>query len=142
MRKATTGIQETVLQFGDVNFKLVDVGGQRSERRKWIHCFEDVSSIIFIASLAEYNLKLVEDTSLNRLEESIMLFRIILKNPWLQASSMILFLNKKDIFDKKIVFFNLKDHFSEYSGRYCDSLEAQDFILEKFTGAEKRGRYK
>ena len=60
-------VQETVLQFGEVHFRLVDVGGQRSERRKWIHCFEDVSSIIFIASLAEYNLRLVEDSAVNRL---------------------------------------------------------------------------
>ena len=60
-------VQETLLQFGEVHFRLVDVGGQRSERRKWIHCFEDVSSIIFIASLAEYNLSLVEDSAVNRL---------------------------------------------------------------------------
>ena len=60
-------LQETLLQFGEVHFRLVDVGGQRSERRKWIHCFEDVSSIIFIASLAEYNLRLVEDSAVNRL---------------------------------------------------------------------------
>ena len=67
MRRATSGIQETLLTFGEVNFRLVDVGGQRSERKKWIHCFEDVSSIIFIASLAEYNLQLVEDQTVNRL---------------------------------------------------------------------------
>ena len=60
-------LQETLPQFGEVHFRLVDVGGQRSERRKWIHCFEDVSSIIFIASLAEYNMRLVEDGAVNRL---------------------------------------------------------------------------
>ena len=60
MRKTTTGIQETVLQFGDVNFKLVDVGGQRSERRKWIHCFENVTSIIFLVALSEYDQILFE----------------------------------------------------------------------------------
>ena len=70
MRRATSGIQETLLTFGEVNFRLVDVGGQRSERKKWIHCFEDVSSIIFIASLAEYNLSLVEDVAVNRLGEN------------------------------------------------------------------------
>ena len=65
--KSVISMQETVLQFGEVHFRLVDVGGQRSERRKWIHCFEDVSSIIFLASLAEYNLSLVEDSAVNRL---------------------------------------------------------------------------
>ena len=39
---------------------MVDVGGQRSERRKWIHCFENVTSIIFLAVLSEYNQKLFE----------------------------------------------------------------------------------
>jgi len=140
MRRATTGIQETLLQFGDVNFRLVDVGGQRSERRKWIHCFEDVSSIIFIASLAEYNMCLVEDAKVNRLEESIALFVTIIKNPWLRQSSMILFLNKKDIFDEKIQYFDLKDHFPDYNGKFCDSIEAKDFILEKFTNPVKRLR--
>ena len=67
MMNAMLYLQETLLQFGEVHFRLVDVGGQRSERRKWIHCFEDVSSIIFIASLAEYNLRLVEDGAVNRL---------------------------------------------------------------------------
>ena len=78
-----------------------------------IHCFENVASIIFIASLAEYNLTLVEDPSVNRLEESVALFRTILKNPWLQSTpdavkSMILFLNKKDIFYEKIQYFHLR----------------------------------
>ena len=140
MRQATTGVQETCLPFGDVNFRLVDVGGQRSERRKWIHCFEDVSSMIFIASLAEYNLHLVEDSSVNRLEESIALFKLILKNEWLQQSSVILFLNKKDIFDEKIQYFDLADSFPDYHGKYCDSIEAKDFIVEKFLGTGRRHR--
>jgi G-protein alpha subunit len=40
--------------------RMVDVGGQRSERRKWIHCFENVTSIIFLAVLSEYDMILFE----------------------------------------------------------------------------------
>ena len=39
---------------------MVDVGGQRSERRKWIHCFENVTSIMFLAALSEYDQVLAE----------------------------------------------------------------------------------
>lgn len=39
---------------------MVDVGGQRSERRKWIHCFENVHSIVFLAALSEYDQILLE----------------------------------------------------------------------------------
>ncbi len=41
--------------FLDLNFRVFDVGGQRSERKKWIHCFEDVTAIIFIVALSEYD---------------------------------------------------------------------------------------
>ena len=34
---------------------MFDVGGQRSERKKWIPCFEDVTAIIFIVALSEYD---------------------------------------------------------------------------------------
>ena len=65
-------------------------------------------------------------------EESVALFTTILKNPWLRQTSMILFLNKKDVFDEKIRYFDLKDYFPDYCGGFCDSIEAKDFILEKF----------
>ena len=40
---------------------MFDVGGQRSERRKWIHCFESVTSIIFCTALSEYDQVLLEE---------------------------------------------------------------------------------
>ena len=41
--------------------RMFDVGGQRSERKKWIHCFEGVTAIIFIVAMSEYDLNLAED---------------------------------------------------------------------------------
>jgi len=41
--------------------RMFDVGGQRSERKKWIHCFEGVTAIIFIVAMSEYDLMLAED---------------------------------------------------------------------------------
>lgn len=40
---------------------MFDVGGQRSERKKWIHCFENVTSIIFCVALSEYDQVLLEE---------------------------------------------------------------------------------
>lgn len=46
--------------------RIVDVGGQKSERRKWIHCFENVTSLIFLASLSEYDQVLEERETIVR----------------------------------------------------------------------------
>ena len=45
----------------NLSFRMFDVGGQRSERKKWIHCFEGVTAIIFCVSLSAYDLVLAED---------------------------------------------------------------------------------
>lgn len=57
----TTGITETTFQVQGLEYRVLDVGGQRSERRKWIHCFENVTALIFIVSLSEYDQVLYED---------------------------------------------------------------------------------
>ena len=46
--------------------RMFDVGGQRSERKKWIHCFEGVTAIIFCVALSAYDLMLAEDEEMVR----------------------------------------------------------------------------
>ena len=58
-----------------MRFTVVDVGGQRSERRKWIHCFDDVRAVMFLVGLSGYNQLLFEDQTQNRMKESLALFR-------------------------------------------------------------------
>ena len=53
----------------DCVYRMFDVGGQRSERKKWIHCFEGVTAIIFIVAMSEYDLTLVEDQEMVRWQE-------------------------------------------------------------------------
>lgn len=54
-RKPTKGIHEYDFEIKNVPFKMVDVGGQRSERRRWFECFESVTSILFLVSSSEYD---------------------------------------------------------------------------------------
>lgn len=60
-RVKTTGITETTFIIGDLTYRMFDVGGQRSERKKWIHCFENVTAIIFLVAISEYDQVLIED---------------------------------------------------------------------------------
>ena len=47
---------------------MFDVGGQRSQRKKWIHCFDDVDCVLFVVALSEYDQVLSEDSSVNRMQ--------------------------------------------------------------------------
>ncbi|XP_068849523.1 guanine nucleotide-binding protein G(o) subunit alpha isoform X3 [Capricornis sumatraensis] len=115
-RVKTTGIVETHFTFKNLHFRLFDVGGQRSERKKWIHCFEDVTAIIFCVALSGYDQVLHEDETTNRMHESLKLFDSICNNKWFTDTSIILFLNKKDIFEEKIRKSPLTICFPEYTG--------------------------
>jgi len=130
-RSKTTGITETEFDIENMHFRLVDVGGQRSERKKWMHCFQDVTAAIFCVALSEYDLLLYEDESTNRMAESLRLFKEICNNKWFVNSSVILFLNKKDLFEKKIQEVDLNVCFPEYTGgKNYDN--ATEFIRQRF----------
>lgn len=115
-RVATTGIIDETFNVDGHNFQMFDVGGQRSERKKWIHCFEHVTAVLFVASLSGYNQMLYEDETQNRLKEALALFNKMCNNEWFQETAMILFLNKKDLFIEKLKTSQLSDYFPEYDG--------------------------
>ncbi|XP_043463267.1 guanine nucleotide-binding protein G(o) subunit alpha [Leptopilina heterotoma] len=135
-RVKTTGIVEVHFSFKNLNFKLFDVGGQRSERKKWIHCFEDVTAIIFCVAMSEYDQVLHEDETTNRMQESLKLFDSICNNKWFTDTSIILFLNKKDLFEEKIRKSPLTICFPEYAGAQ-EYGEAAAYIQAQFEAKNK-----
>lgn len=60
-RLRTTGITETIFDLSQLTYRMFDVGGQRSERKKWIHCFENVNCLLFLVAISGYDQCLVED---------------------------------------------------------------------------------
>ena len=133
-RVPTTGIVETTFTSGDNTYHLCDVGGQRSERRKWLHCFDDVKAVLFVASLSEYNMTLTEDDTTNRMEESLNLFQAICYNKFFDQASIILFLNKVDLFTEKInnSTQHLRLFFPNYAGPDHNVPAAQKFFRSQF----------
>ena len=76
-RKTTKGVHEFRLNISNVPFLFVDVGGQRTQRQKWLQCFDKVTAILFLASSSEFDQKLLEDKTMNRVEESRNIFDTI-----------------------------------------------------------------
>ena len=73
----------------------------------------------------------------NRMEESKALFKTIITYPWFQHSSVILFLNKKDLLEEKIMYSHLMDYFPEYDGKYSLKMShnRDNFTKEEFINA-------
>jgi len=103
-RIRTTGIVEHRFFIDNNDFRMYDVGGQRNARKKWIHCFQNVTSVIFVAAISAYDQVVVEDNKTNGLVEALNLFEDICTSRWFANTAMILFLNKKDIFQEKVCF--------------------------------------
>merc|ERR1711915_454737 len=96
-------------------FELVDVGGQRTERRKWIHCFQEVTAVMFIISLSDYNQTLYEDETTNRMQES------------------------ESLFEEKLKTASLTIAYKEYTGTQ-DFKEALAYIRFRFLNQNKNER--
>lgn len=134
VRAVTTGIVEEDMKIDNTNFHIVDVGGQRSERRKWIRCFDDVTGLIFVVSLIAYNQVLYEDESTNRMRESLQLFKktMIGKNgDNFKDACVVLFLNKDDLFKEMIKNYPITQCFPEYKGKLTEE-DQYNYIKQKY----------
>lgn len=137
IRSRTTGIVEKRYRINKHPFLIVDVGGQRSERKKWMHCFAEVTAVIFVAALSSYDQVLYEDDSQNRMIESLQLFEKMLALDTFENVDMILFLNKRDLFAEKIVNTKITCAFPEYQGPH-DEQNSFQYIKQKFLNCNKK----
>ncbi|KAF3490757.1 small G-protein GPA2 [Arthroderma uncinatum] len=133
-RLRTTGITETLFELGQINFRMMDVGGQRSERKKWIHCFEGVQCLLFMVALSGYDQCLVEDQTANQMHEAMMLFESLVNGEWFKRKPVILFLNKIDLFKEKLAISPVSRHFPDYSGRDGDFDASAKYFGDRFRG--------
>ena len=159
-RLRTTGITETIFDLGQLTYRMFDVGGQRSERKKWIHCFENVNCLLFLVAISGYDQCLVEDKDgvrvsprisggcctakdketnpsppplQNQMNEALMLWESIANSHWFTKSALILFLNKMDLFKEKLVKSPITDHgFTDYHGPPGDWRQASKYFMDKF----------
>jgi len=135
-RLRTTGISETVFDLGNLTYRMFDVGGQRSERKKWIHVFDNVQVVLFLVAISGYDLALVEDRNGNQMHEALMLFESIANSKYFEKSALILFLNKIDLFREKLSsgMSPISRYFPDYHGGPNDVIASQEFFAEKFKG--------
>ncbi|KDQ51103.1 hypothetical protein JAAARDRAFT_199327 [Jaapia argillacea MUCL 33604] len=116
-----------------VEWKIYDVGGARNQRQAWAPYFEDVNAIIFLAPVSAFDLVLAEDSRVNRLEDSLLLWKSVVSNKLLAGVNIILFLNKCDLLQAKLdAGVRLNDHMVSYGDRPNDYDSVSKYFRNKF----------
>lgn len=118
VRIKTVGITETKLKVGQITYNIVDVAGQKSERRKWLHQFETVTALIYVIAISSFDQVLAEDDSqTNRLQDAMKTFADVCQDKWFQKVNFIVFLNKIDLLTEKLAKTKFQQFISEYDGK-------------------------
>ncbi|KAI9345205.1 guanine nucleotide binding protein, alpha subunit [Obelidium mucronatum] len=138
VRTRTTTISETNFTIDNKIYTFYDVGGQMSLRQFWAPYFaDDLSAIIFVAALSSYDQMLLEDPTVNRMEDAIALFGSVCNNKLLQKTAIILFLNKVDLLQQKVESGTspVEKYFPYYTPR--DYKETGNWFKQKFHDQKK-----
>ncbi|KAI0299954.1 G-alpha-domain-containing protein [Russula brevipes] len=118
---------------GSSNWIIYDVGGARNQRHAWAPYFQDVNAIIFLAPISAFDQVLAEDPRVNRLEDSLLLWRGLISNKLLEGVPIVLFLNKCDLLREKLkAGVQLKKHLLTYGDRPNDYESVAKYIRNKF----------
>ncbi|TVY47961.1 Guanine nucleotide-binding protein subunit alpha [Lachnellula occidentalis] len=116
-RIRSTGSFSTIVKSSGITFRLFDTGGERSERKKWILEFEYLSILIFVVDISAYDLVLYEDHSVNRMQESLVLFDSLCNSRWFVNSDIILLFTKVDVLEQKFTKVPIGRYFLEFTGK-------------------------
>lgn len=124
VRLKTTGLCECTINIDSTKMTLYDVGGQRSESKKWVRCFHNTTAVIFLVGLDFFHSK-------QYMDETIDMFTHIWRSKWLADVPTLLFFNKYDSFVEKLKHYQLKDTFAGYTGEN-DPESALGYIKQVF----------
>jgi len=119
-------------------WQIIDVGGSRSQRATWMPFFDDVDAIIFLAPISGFDQVLVEDRTVNRLEDSVLLWKAVCSNKLLANVDLVLFLNKCDILEAKLnAGIRLAKYVRSYADRSNDIDTASKYFRGKFNAIHR-----
>jgi guanine nucleotide-binding protein subunit alpha len=116
LRIVTQSITHSEFKVQNTTFHFFDVSGLKSHRNQWKSYFDNVDAILFVVSLPSYDQMMVEEPDTNRMNDALVVFEQIVNDPVLSMPDIILFLNKVDLFKKKITISPINKFFPDFEG--------------------------
>ncbi|KAI0644624.1 G-alpha-domain-containing protein [Trametes meyenii] len=143
-RLRTMGVQEHRITFekgsdAGSEWLIYDVGGGRSLRHAWYPYFDDINAIIFLAPISCFDERLAEDKRINRLQDSLLLWKAVCSTKLLAKVQLILFLNKCDLLEKKLARgVRLADWVPTYGNKPNDVESVSRYFRSQFKDISAR----
>ncbi|ORY41926.1 guanine nucleotide binding protein, alpha subunit [Rhizoclosmatium globosum] len=135
-RELTQKITELSFQLQKSMIRVFDIGGIRGQRSKWAPFFENVNVIIYVTAISAFDQYTIEDNMTNRVIESLNLFGSVCNHPMFKKTALVLFMNKIDLFKKKLNTKRIASYFRDYDGpnTYEDGCQ---YFVKLFLGINK-----
>ncbi|KAJ3304741.1 hypothetical protein HDV03_002426 [Kappamyces sp. JEL0829] len=132
LRTITQSVTDTIFPVDGQRLHVIDVSGLSHHRNGWVSYFDDVKAILFVASLSCYDQTMMEEEGVNRMVDSVVLFENMVNHELLRDKYFILFLNKKDLYGKKIKKKDIADYFPNYKGKKGSVSQGIKYFEAKF----------
>ncbi|KAJ7289692.1 G-protein alpha subunit-domain-containing protein [Mycena rebaudengoi] len=143
MRIEMRGIEEHLLVVesglsAGMKLSITEVCGSSNLRSAWIPYFDDVQAILFFAPLVFWQ-NADKDSRVNRVQESLELWREIVSAPLLAKTALILLFSKKDIVQAQIAAGVLvKNYIPSFGDRPNDVDTVTEYLRDKFSAYHRK----
>ena len=125
------------MMLSDCAYEVYDVGGTRVQRKHWIHYFKASTAVLFVVDISAYDLRLLEDQSMSRIEEDLVLFDSICNSAWIEGRLIGLFFTKMDILRRKLSTSSVKDYLLDFHGDETDIEAVKTHFSNMFLALNK-----
>ncbi|KAF1742675.1 hypothetical protein MXB_4214, partial [Myxobolus squamalis] len=131
-RKVTMGISEYHCFINKIPFTFIDVGGQRTQRRKWYSCFENATAVIFMVACSDFDKVISEDRTTNSITESLNILKSIITDKVFKKSTIIIDFNKLDLLMTKLKDVDIKNFLPDFSGNSRLLDDVKEYYINSF----------
>jgi GTPase SAR1 family protein len=147
LRVPTLRLTTTEMRIDGIAFTFFDASAQENKRGKWLHLFNAVQVVIFVASLADFDVMSKENPNENKLAQSISSLKQLMQEPELREVTIMVILNKSDILGQKLFSIDpaaIRNEitgdkpWADYTGGIKSTKGFESYIIDKIKKSHSR----
>ncbi|KAK6839426.1 guanine nucleotide-binding protein alpha subunit [Apiospora arundinis] len=134
--KSYVGFREITYDASDYSVHLIGISSG-AWRKKWTHLYEDMTGVVFIASLLDYDKRLMEDDNSTLLIHNMTVFNSVCNLKHAADRPILLVLSNCWAFKARVRVSPLSASYPIYDGSN-DPQEAMNYLVNNFKDLDRR----